>query len=82
MVEGEEGGGGFVKIPLVAWAVVAIGIEVKMVGVFYDGDGGDPFAVAEARSDRFDQAGFVGGGKSEAILDDRNEEILFFWGLA
>jgi hypothetical protein len=82
VIKGKKSRRGFVKIPLVAWAVVAIGIEVKMVGVFYDGDGGDPFAVAEARSDRFDQAGFVGGGKSEAILDDGNEETLFLGSLA
>jgi hypothetical protein len=82
MIKGKKCRRRFVKIPLVAGAVVAIGVEVKMVGIFDDGDGSNPLSVAKARSDRFDQASFVGGGKSEAILDDRNEEILFFWGLA
>ena len=39
---------GFVKITLVAGAVVAIGVKVKIVGVFYEGDGGDPLAVSKA----------------------------------
>ena len=47
------------EIPLVAGAVVAIGVEVEMVGVFDEGDGGNPLAIAKARSDRFDQAGFI-----------------------
>ena len=81
VIKGKKSRSRFVKIPLIAGAVVAIGVEVKMVGVFDDGDGGDPLAVAEARSDRFDQSGFVGGGKSEAILDDGNEEILFLGSL-
>jgi hypothetical protein len=82
VIKGKKSRGGFVKITLVAGAVVAIGVEVERVGVFDEGDGGNPLTVAKARSDRFDQAGFVGGGKSEAILDDGNKETLLLGSLA
>ena len=76
MVEGEEGWDGFMEISLIAWAEVAVGIEMGMSWSAGEGDGEDSFAVAKAGGDGFGEPRFGGSGEGETILDDEDEEIL------
>ena len=76
MVEGEEGWDGFMEIALIAWAEVAVGVEMGMGWSAGEGDGEDSFAVAKAGGDGFGEPRFGGSGEGETILDDEDEEIL------
>ena len=76
MVEGEEGWDGFMEIALIAWAEVAVGVEMGMGWSAGEGDGEDSFAVAKAGGDGLGESRFGGGGEGETILDNEDEEVL------
>ena len=76
VIKGEEGWDGFMEIALIAWAEVAVGVEMGMGWSAGEGDGEDSFAVAKAGGDGFGESRFGGGGESETILDDEDEEVL------
>jgi hypothetical protein len=76
MVEGEEGWDGFMEISLIAWAEVAVGIEMGMSWSAGEGDGEDSFAVAKAGGDGLSEPRLGGGGEGKTILDNEDEEVL------
>lgn len=76
MIEGEEGGGGFMKITLIAGAVVTIRVEMRLLGLGDKGNGHDPPAVLETGGEGFGQTGLMRAAESQTILNDGDEEVL------
>ena len=66
------------KVSLVPGTKVAIGVEVKMGGIFDEGDGSDAPAVLKAGGEGFGESGLGGAVQGDAILDDGDKEVLLW----
>ncbi|NBR96085.1 MAG: hypothetical protein EBT48_00520 [Verrucomicrobia bacterium] len=66
------------KVSLVAGTKVAIGVEVKMGGIFDERDGGDAPAVLKTRGEGFGESCLGGAVQGDAILDNGDKEILLW----
>ncbi len=66
------------KVSLVPGTKVAIGVEVKMGGIFDERDGGDTATVLEAGGEGFGESGLRGAVQGDAILDNGDKEVLLW----